>query len=368
MIAARSAPEVAAVRAADRTPEARGVARDRVRLLASSATGDADRSFADLPELLEPGDLLVVNESATLAASLPAEGPFGRFRLHLSTRYGPDLWLAEPRWSGARPGPLPIPDGLRFRVAGVRATAVARFPGIPRLAFLRFDGDLEAAMARDGAPIRYGYFAEDAPLAAYQTVFATVPGSAEMPSAARPFTPRLVRRLVRRGIRFARVVLHAGVSSLEDGDDVTGAPPILPEPFEVPEATCRAIREVRGSCGRVIAVGTTVVRALESAFHGGEVRPSRGFTRRYVSPAQPVRSVDGLVTGWHAAGTTHLALLRGLAGEGIVRRSYARARELGYLWHEFGDSQLLLPGSGRPARGAGAYFALERPARARSAW
>lgn len=343
MSAAALAPPRAAPLEADRTPEARGLARDQVRLLVSERGHDLDRTFLDLPDLLEPGDLLVVNESATLPASLPAAGPDGAFVLNLSTDYGRGLWLAEPRSSRSRPGPLPLADGARIDVAGTAATVVARYPGIPRLAFVRFEGDVPRLLEGHGRPIGYGYLREDPPLSAYQTVFSRVPGSAEMPSAGRPFSPRLLERLGARGIGIARLVLHAGVSSLEEGDDVTGAPPILPEPYEVPPAVVEAVARTRQRGGRVIAVGTTVVRALESAHDGCGLRPSRGFTRRYVAPPRPVRGVDGLLTGFHAARTTHLALLAAVAGEGVVERSYGHAVRAGYLWHEFGDVQLLLP-------------------------
>ncbi len=331
---------------ADRSPESRGRQRDEVRLLVSATTGERDLSFRSLPDLLAPGDLLVVNESATLPASLPAVGPIGEFRLHLATEFGDGLWLTEPRWSPARPGPLPLADGTAIAAGGVPATVVARYPGIARLAFVRFEGDVPAAMSIYGEPIRYGYLRVPEPLERYQTVFARVPGSAEMPSAGRPFSTRILEAARRRGIGIASVVLHAGVSSLEPGDIVTGAPPLLPEPYAVPAATVEAIARTRRAGGRVIAVGTTVVRALESAHDGCSLRPSRGFSRRYVSPAQPPVVADGLISGLHAEGTTHLDLLDAFLGRAARERAYAHARAAGYLWHEFGDVHL----SFRPAR------------------
>ncbi len=328
---------------ADRTPEDRGVPRDQVRLLRSDPWGDAHHRFSDLTELLDPGDLLVVNESGTLPASLPAVGSPGRFRVSVSTRYGPELWLVEPRWDFGRPGPVPLRPGEAFEVAGVPVRYLAPFPGVRRLGFLRSLGDLGAAMRSVGRPIRYGYLAREYPLDTYQTVFARVPGSAEMPSAGRPFTDALVRELRARGVEFAAILLHAGVSSLEVGDIEAGTPPVLPEPFEVPRVTVEAIRRARARGRRVIAVGTTVVRALESAADGcGGLRPARGFTRLYLRPARRTRTVDGLLTGFHEAGSTHLALLSAVAGRETVQRSYRLARGGGYLWHEFGDSQLLL--------------------------
>ncbi len=328
---------------ADRSPERRGLARDQVRLLLSDRHGERDLAFVDLPELLEPGDLLVVNESATIPASVAAVGPFGAFTLNLSTDYGGRLWLAEPRWGRGRPGPLPLRDGSRLDVAGLGATVVARHPTIPRLAFVRFDRDPAEVLERAGRPIAYGYLAADEPLEAYQTIFARVPGSVEMPSAGRPFSAAVLARLRARGVRLARIVLHCAVSSLEAGDDVTGAPPVLPEPYSVPPDAVRAIADARQDGRRVIAVGTTVVRALESSVDCGGLRASEGFSRRYVSPAHRPVVADGLISGFHAPGTTHRDLLAAFLGEERLRRAYRHACDAAYLWHEFGDVHLWLP-------------------------
>ena len=327
---------------ARRTPEDRGIARDGVRLLVSGPGGETHRRFSELPEILHDGDLLVVNESATLAASLPARGPIGDFRASVSTAYGADLWLIEPRWDFGRPGPLPLAPGDVIDLGGVRGRYVTPFPGIPRLGFFRAEGDLRPAMERTGAPIRYGYLAREYPLREYQTVFGRVPGSAEMPSAARPFTRRLVHRLTSAGVRFAPVLLHAGVSSLETGDAGPSGPPIYPEPFEVPAATVEEIRATRARGGRVIGVGTTVARAIESATDECGIRPARGFTRLFIAPERPARGLDGLLTGFHEGVSTHLALLAGFAGIDRIRRAYRAAVDARYLWHEFGDSHLML--------------------------
>jgi S-adenosylmethionine:tRNA ribosyltransferase-isomerase len=333
---------VPAGREADRAPEERGLRRDEVRLLLSTPEEDTDHRFRDLTTILRPGDLLVVNESATLPASLPARGAPGDFILNLSTSYGDDLWLAEPRWGPGTPGPLPLAPGDPIETAGIIARWVAGYPGISRLGFLRVPRGFDAAIARFGRPIRYGYMAREYPLATYQTIFARVPGSAEMPSAGRPFSERLRRALEKRGVRFAPIVLHAGVSSLEVDPAQPAAVPIYPEPFFVPRATTDAIERAHRRCGRVIAVGTTVVRALESATDDGTIHPLRGFTGRYISPARPVTSVGGLLTGFHTATSTHVAMLAGFFGVGPLSRAYRAAVDRGYLWHEFGDSHLLL--------------------------
>ena len=159
-----------------------------------------------------------------------------------------------------------------------------------------------------------------------------------MPSAGRPFTAEIVTDLVTRGVGVAPVLLHTGVSSQEAGE----AP--LPERFAVPAATARLVNLTRASGGRVVAVGTTVTRALESAADpDGTVRARSGWTDLVLGPQRPARVVGGLVTGWHAPGASHLQLLQAVAGPGLVRRAYAAALRHRYLWHEFGDSCLLLP-------------------------
>lgn len=326
---------------ATETPEDRGLARDSVRLLVSDEDHVEHRTFRELPNLLRRGDLLVVNESATLAASLPARGSPGEFLLNLSTRYGPTVWLAEPRWSVARPGPVPLRPAEPIQVGDVEVRAIGPYPGIERLWFFHAPAELTNAMRQRGAPVRYAYLARPHPLADYQTIFARVPGSSEMPSAGRPFTPRTLDDLAGRGIDVARIVLHTGVSSLELEPGAEGVPPVYPEPFEVPAEAARKIRETRDRCGRVIAVGTTVLRALETATLGGEVVPMAGFTLRVLGPGRPIRSADALVTGLHDPRTSHLSLLFGFGGESPVRAAYAEAVDRRYRWHEFGDSHLL---------------------------
>jgi S-adenosylmethionine:tRNA ribosyltransferase-isomerase len=207
--------------------------------------------------------------------------------------------------------------------------------------FISSRGEVRAAMASTGSPISYGYLAGEYPLSDFQTVFSEVPGSAEMPSAARPFSAQVLRSLARRGVGLASIVLHTGVSSLEVEEGAP--PPLYPEPFEVSAETARAVLSARRDGRRVIAVGTSVVRALESAATAEGVRPMRGFTRTFVRPETGRRVVDGLVTGLHDVHSTHLALLATFLGESVLAETYAEARRRGYLWHEFGDSHLILP-------------------------
>ncbi len=326
-------------------PEERGVARDEVRLLVSTPQGHQHAHFYELANYLRRGDLLVVNNSATVAASLPAEGQIGRFIVNLCTDYGRGLWLAEPRYSTAKPGPLPMGADERLQVGGREARLVAPHPGIPRLWFMSVDGDLREAMIDYGQPIRYGYVERSYPLSAYQTIFARVPGSAEMPSAGRPFSQRVIDSLTDKEVQLAEITLHTGVSSLEVEEDEVEQHTLYAEPFRVPAATAQAINTARAAGRRVIAIGTTVVRALESAWDNGQVRAASGFTRRYVHPANPVHTIDGLLTGLHDPLASHLAMLYAIADPKLVRAGYEEAIRAGYLWHEFGDSHLILPSS-----------------------
>lgn len=336
-----ASPRPRTPRPATAPPEARGLARDAVRLLVSGPSGHRHATFRDLPGYLPPGTLLVVNDSATLPASLPAVGADGPFRLNLSTRFGARLWLAEPRRSAARPGPLPIRPGDRFESAGVAVRAVAPCPGRERLWFVAFAGDVDGAMRRSGEPIRYGYLEPPFPdLPAYQTVFAKTPGSAEMPSAARPFTTGVIDALRRGGVELAPITLHAGVSSLEiDGTEED----LPPEPFHVPAPTAAAVNAARRDGRLVVAVGTTVVRALESARDGEGVRAAAGFTRLLVRPDGPVPVADGILTGLHEPRASHRLLLEAVAGQARLADAYREAEEEGYRWHEFGDTHLILP-------------------------
>lgn len=326
-------------------PERRGLERDEVRLLVTTARGHEHARFRDLPRFLEPGTLLVVNRSATLPASLPARhAALGPLLANVSTHYGGGLYLVEFRKSAAEPGPLPVESGDALEIAGLPARLVAPHPGLPRLWFVHVESDLREAMERAGSPIRYGYLeAPYPPLAAYQTLFARVPGSAEMASASRPFTLRVVDALRAKGIDLAGVTLHAGVSSHELEADEVEKQVLYAEPFEVPERTADAVTAARKEGRPVVAVGTTVVRALESAWDGERVRAAAGFTRLMIHPGRPVKSVDGLVTGLHDPLASHLALLYAVAPRELVREGYEEAVREGYLWHEFGDSHLLLP-------------------------
>jgi S-adenosylmethionine:tRNA ribosyltransferase-isomerase len=321
--------------------EVRGRGRDDVRLLVSTPSGHTHARFDELPRFLDAGDLIVVNDSATVGASLHARGEYGRFLLNVSTRYAPKLWLVEPRWATDRPGPLPIHPGDVARACDQDVRFVAPYPDAQRLWFVH--GDLAGPMTRCGEPIRYGYVDRAQPLGAYQSMFARAPGSAEMPSAARPFTPRIVAALEGKGVRIATIRLHTGVSSIGVETENVEDHPIPPEPFRVPQATADAVNAARREGGHVIAIGTTVVRALEAAWRDGAAHATEGFTRVVIHPDRGVNAVDGLLTGFHDPGASHLAMLYAVAGKQLVRNGYEEAIKGRYLWHEFGDNHLLLP-------------------------
>jgi len=327
-----------------------------------------DAPFRDLARFLEPGDLLVINNSGTLPASIPARRADGTaLELHLSTPLpsgagpidvrrppgpDPDVWVVELR----RPSG---PDSLPFRgptpgeaLALPDATAQILEPYPPdcgpfgerptqsRLwtATLRLPTPIGAYLERNGHPIRYGFGTREWPVSAYQTVYAMEPGSAEMPSAGRAFTAEMIIELISRGIDVAPITLHSGVSSLEE-DEPPGA-----EYFVVPEETARRVTLAHEDGGRIIAVGTTVVRALESAADNeGRARGRRGWTRLVVEPARGVHVVEGRLTGWHQPRASHLLMLEAVAGRELLERSYRAALGRGYRWHEFGDLHLILP-------------------------
>jgi S-adenosylmethionine:tRNA ribosyltransferase-isomerase len=329
------AGEPAALPEAREPAEIRGAGRDDVRLLVAYGGSECieHARFAELPELLDAGDLLVVNTSATLPAAVPIRGADPALRLHLSAPIPGDergAWLVELRRDGRRfHGGAP---GLVLRLPAGGAVVLLERDDGGRLwrAALRLPSSVLHYLARHGEPIRYSHTRRDWPLTRYQTVYAAEPGSAEMPSAGRAFTPELITRLMAAGIDVAPLVLHTGVSSLEAGE----AP--HPEWYSVPRFTRERIELVRRLDGRVIAVGTTVVRALES-------EADEGWTDLVINPDTPIESIDGLLTGFHDSDSSHLAMLEAVAGPDLLERSYAEAAGAGYLRHEFGDLHLILP-------------------------
>ena len=301
--------------------ELRGDGRDDVRLMVSRRDDDSivHAHFRDFPKFLRAGDLLVLNTTATLPAAVE--------NLHISTPLPGGLVIVEPRGE------------LRPLPGGAKVTLLAPYRDSNRLWIARFEGvaDLRAYLARYGRPITYSYISESFPLDAYQTVFADEPGSAEMPSAGRAFTRPMLVCLRRRGVRLAKLVLHAGVASLESHERP------YEEYYEVPVRTAEEVRRAKERGGRVVAVGTTVVRALESSVdRSGRCIASKGWTDLVITPDRGLHVVDSLLTGLHEPRATHLAMLEALAGRPHVERAYAAALGEKYLWHEFGDLHLIV--------------------------
>jgi S-adenosylmethionine:tRNA ribosyltransferase-isomerase len=340
-------------------PEARGLRRDGVRLLViDRGTGAVRHSrFSELPLLLDSGDLLVANDSRTLPASLIGWTAAGEsLELRLAGREG-DRWAAlalgvpahgDPALvpTDARPDAPELLPGERLTFAGgLQARVLGRHDEVPAMVWIAFDrccARLLEALHRAGQPVRYAYVPERWELHHYQTMFAAAPGSAEMPSAGRPFTVQTLRELRALGVGLATVSLHAGLSTY--GDPEVDRRFVPAEPYRIPEATAAAVARSRAAGGRVIAVGTTVVRTLETAADPtGRVRPGAGVTRLRIDPDHRLRAVDGLLTGLHEPEASHLDLTMSFVNLEVLRKAYDEAVREGYLWHEFGDVCLIAP-------------------------
>lgn len=316
-------------------PERRGIARDEVRMLVTDRASGAHThaQFVDLPSFLREGDLLVVNDSATLPAAVCARRAGGEsLLLHVATMIDERLWMAEPR------GTVLCGEELRLPGGGSAVPIAPVDPLHPRLWYTWFQlpSPMYAYLGQFGEPIRYRYVTGHFPLSDYQTLFARQPGSSEMPSAARPFTPRVVRALEQRGVEVAAITLHCGVSSFEQDER-----PAM-ERYVVSAEAARTINAARKSNRRVISVGTTVLRALESAFHAGEVLASAGWTDLVIGEHHRVQSADALLTGFHDGGATHQWILEAFLKRELLQAAYAAAAQDAYYRHEFGDVHLVL--------------------------
>jgi S-adenosylmethionine:tRNA ribosyltransferase-isomerase len=335
-------------------PEARGLARDEVRLMVSYRSDDrvVHTRFRDLPRFLQAGDVLVINTSGTMNAALNATRDDGTaVELHLSTHLPADLWIVEVRlpaetataafYAAVAGETLTLPNGASATLHVPYMSDRNAAPVGPNrlwIATLQVPGPLHAYLTRYGFPIRYSYVKQGWPSEYYQTVYATEAGSAEMPSAGRAFTSELLTRLIARGVQIVPLILHTGVASLEDHE------PPYEEFYRVPVDTARIVNHARTLGKRIIAVGTTVVRALETVTDTeGITHPGEGWTREIITPHRGIRAVNGLLTGLHEPRATHLAMLEALADIDHLQVTYAEALREGYLWHEFGDLHLILP-------------------------
>jgi S-adenosylmethionine:tRNA ribosyltransferase-isomerase len=329
--------------------------RDGVRLLVVDPATERLRSLhmPDLPALFAAGDLLIVNDAATLPASLQGRDDDGHaVEVRLLAEVGDGVFRAvlfgEGDWrqpTEERPAPPPFASGARLRFETIEARVTAHSPVSPRLVELSFaarGAALWAALYRAARPVQYSYLAHELPLWAVQTVYASRPWAVEMPSAGRPLSWEILLALRRRGVRWAALTHAAGLSS--SGDAALDRALPLTERFEIPPATVTAVRETRNGGGRVLAVGTTVVRALEGAVaRWGELRPGCGETDLRLGPGYHPRVVDGLLTGVHGPDESHFALLGAFAPAALLDAAATRAAGEGYLAHELGDAMLILP-------------------------
>jgi S-adenosylmethionine:tRNA ribosyltransferase-isomerase len=406
---------------ASEPPEARGLARDEVRLMVSYRASNRviHTQFRELDAYLDAGDLLVINTSGTMNAALQARRKDGtacelHLSTHLSTSFETDaneaiastlrvmqrkkyLWVVEVRLpNGSTTKPfydaesgellqlpggatatlhipysrqylgesgrgLPSPLLYTHKMSALQEStkkAESKYsrgeacprpghtgarkscPGQTRLwiATLQLPMPIHDYLARFGFPIRYGYVKREWAASYYQTVYATEVGSAEMPSAGRAFTPELITRLVAQGIQIAPLILHTGVASLEEHE------PPYEEFYRVPLETARQVNLARETGKRVIAVGTTVVRALESVTNiEGTTHAGEGWTSLVITPQRGLRAVNAMLTGLHEPYATHLAMLEALCGLEHLKITYQEALRNRYLWHEFGDLHLILP-------------------------
>lgn len=315
-------------------PEYRGIARDGVRMLVTDrrTSSHSHAHFYELPSLLRPGDLLVVNDSATLPAAIRAQRRDGSaLRLHVSTKIDERIWTVEPR------GPVVAGETLALP-GGVTATMIAPVePRIPRLWYASFElaAPMYAYLADFGAPITYAYLDRSFPLRDYQTLFARSIGSSEMPSAARPFTKHVVAQLHRRGVEIATITLHCGVASFE-APERPGT-----ERFIVSRSTADRVNAARREGRRIIAVGTTVVRALESTATDEGAVASQGWTDLFIDETHRLKAVDGLLSGFHDSNATHLSMLHAFLDLDLLEDAYAEAADRSYYYHEFGDVHMI---------------------------
>jgi S-adenosylmethionine:tRNA ribosyltransferase-isomerase len=338
-------------------PEARGLRRDGVRLMVvDRATGAVRHPGFSLGALLRPpADGVAPHDSRTLPASLLGWTASGApLELRLAGRDG-DRWAGlalgvppngDPALvpTDARPPAPALAPGDRLTFAGgLGASVVERHDEVPAMVWIRFDragAELLGALHRAGQPVRYAYVPERWGLHHYQTLFAAAPGSAEMPSAGRAFTVQTLHDLRARGVGLATISLHAGLSTY--GDPEVDRRFVPAEPYRVPATTAVAVERCRAAGGRVIAIGTTVVRTLETAATAdGHVAAGAGVSRLRIDPDHKLRAVFGLLTGLHEPEASHLDLLRAFLTTGQLRAAYGEALTKGYLWHEFGDLCLI---------------------------
>ncbi len=330
---------------ASEPPEYRGLRRDQVRLLVLPRfSGPVTHTrFDEIGDFLRAGDLLVVNNSRTIPGLLRARNEWGEpVEVRLAHQRESDRWdalLLNGRTHIGQVGMrLDFGDGLTGYVESVNP----ELPFLWRLHFSTCCLELLDHIYRLGEPIRYNYVRDALPIDLYQTVYATTPGSIEMPSAGRALTWELLLNLRRRGVGMAALCLHTGLSSTRD-DAIDATHPNYDEEYRVSAETAQVVNETHARGGRVVAVGTTVVRALETvAQQDGTISPAHALTRLHIDARHKLRAVDALITGLHEQQASHLDLLSAFVEPRRLEWAYNEAIEQGYLWHEFGDLNLII--------------------------
>ncbi|KAA0546202.1 S-adenosylmethionine:tRNA ribosyltransferase-isomerase [Bacillus sp. BGMRC 2118] len=319
--------------------EISGRSRDDVKLMVLDRTSGktSHQKFHDLGSFLKAGDVLVLNNSRTIPSVLKGKQGKRDIEIRLSRRVTDDSW--EVLIVGglyASDDQIEFTDGITARIEGEGS----ELP-LVKIRFSTSGQKLYEMFYRYGEPIRYEYIDKPWPLEAYQTVYASVPGSVEMPSAGRAFTWKLIHQLRRKGVSVVFLQLHAGLSYY--GNDHWPVPSHHPESYVIPEETANIINDAKKSGNRVIAVGTTVVRTLETvADQQGFVESGEGITTLYIKEGTPLKCVDGLVTGMHEPEASHLDLLSTLIEKEKLMSAYQDAIQKEYLWHEFGDMNLII--------------------------
>ncbi|MFD1738200.1 S-adenosylmethionine:tRNA ribosyltransferase-isomerase [Bacillus salitolerans] len=332
--------EIPTTQSANIPIELTGKSRDSVRMMVlDRKTGQfSNHHFNELDSFLQPGDVVVLNNSRTIPAVLKGKQGKREVEIRLSRRVSAQTWEAL------------IVGGIYSNTKCIEfsneVTATIEGQGSERplvvLSFSVGGADFYQFIYKYGEPIRYEYIEHPWPLEAYQTVYASVPGSVEMPSAGRAFTWQLLNRLKKKGIEVVILQLHAGLSYY--GNDRWPNPTNHPEAFHIPLHTAKVINQAKKDRRRIIAVGTTVVRAIETvADDNGHVRSGEGTTRLYIKAGMKLKAIDGLITGLHEPEASHLDLLTSLIEKKKLIHAYEAALKQGYLWHEFGDMNLILP-------------------------
>jgi len=324
--------------------------RMKVKLLVVKEGEMQDSAIECLPDHLQPGDLLVVNDAATLPASLHGRDSNNRqLEIRLTTQLGERRWQAVTFGVGDwrtltehRPSPPRLKEGEEIIFSkDFKATVFSESKLSARLLELEFNragDDLWQSIYRHGKPVQYSYMNEELKLWAVQNVYGSRPWAVEMPSAGHALDWQLLLRLKAKGVQIATLTHGAGLSATGDLAIDRALP--LAERFEIPTATMEAVSQTKTSGGRVIAIGTSVVRALESASLG-----LRGLTELRIGPEHKLQFVDGLLTGTHDVSGSHYQLLRAFLPESLLTSISQHLEEQNYFTHEFGDSCLILAGA-----------------------